>query len=269
MLRITDLTKSFEGTVALDAVNLTIAPGEMVAVIGRSGAGKSTFLRSLNRLNSPSSGTIQYEGIAVSGLTGRALREWRRSCAMIFQQFNLVGRMDVLSNVLIGRVSYHSQLRSCLKLYTKAERTLAIMALDRVEMADFALQRADTLSGGQQQRVAIARALVQEPRILLADEPIASLDPRSAMQVMRLLRDINQQDGITVICNLHTLDTARGYCDRIIGMRVGRVVFDGPSTDLDTQTAREIYGTDDDSAAFDEAVTSTALPESLRAVATT
>lgn len=258
VLQITDLTKKFSGTVALDAVTLTVAPGEMAAVIGRSGAGKSTFLRSINRLDSPTSGDISFEDVNVGQLTGRALRKWRCGCAMIFQQFNLVDRMDVLSNVLIGRVSYHSQLRSCLKLYNTRERALAIMALDRVEMADFALQRADTLSGGQQQRVAIARALVQEPRIVLADEPIASLDPRSAMHVMRLLRDINCKDGITVLCSLHTLDMARSYCDRIIGMRAGQVVFDGPATDVDASTARNIYGTDDDSGAFGEPVPSAA-----------
>jgi len=266
VLEITNLTRVFGETRALDAVNLTVKPGEMVAVIGRSGAGKSTLLRSINRLNSVTSGDIRFEGTSVGALKGRALREWRRHCAMVFQQFNLVGRMDVLSNVLIGRVSYQNQLRSCLKLFTRAERALAVMALERVEMADFALQRADTLSGGQQQRVAIARALVQEPRILLADEPIASLDPRSAMQVMALLRDINQRDGITVICNLHTLDTARTYCDRIIGMRAGRIVFDGDAAALDNETARDIYGAGTGDEGFNETVTSTALPGALRAV---
>jgi phosphonate transport system ATP-binding protein len=266
VLQITNLTKVFGDTTALDAVNLTVQPGEMVAIIGRSGAGKSTLLRSINRLNSVTSGEINFEGRLVGDLGGRALREWRRSCAMVFQQFNLVGRMDVLSNVLIGRVSYQGQLRSCLKLFTRAERALAILALERVEMSEFALQRADTLSGGQQQRVAIARALVQEPRILLADEPIASLDPRSAMQVMELLRDINRRDGITVICNLHTLDTARSYCDRIIGMRAGRIVFDGDAAALDTETARAIYGAGSGEKDFDESLTSTALPSTLRAV---
>ena len=264
MLRITDLTRVFGTTRALDGVTLTIRPGEMVAVIGRSGAGKSTLLRSINRLNAVTSGEIRFDDRVVGALKGRALREWRRDCAMVFQQFNLVGRMDVLSNVLIGRVCHQSQLRSCLQMFTRAERALAVLALERVEMADFALQRADTLSGGQQQRVAIARALVQEPRLLLADEPIASLDPRSAAQVMALLRDINRRDGLTVICNLHTLDTARSYCDRIIGMRAGRVVFDGPAAALDPATAREIYGAEDDT--FDEVVTSTALPPALRAV---
>jgi len=266
VLQISNLTKAFGDTIALDSVSLTVRPGEMVAVIGRSGAGKSTLLRSINRLNSVTSGDIRFEEQCVGALGGRQLRVWRRNCAMVFQQFNLVGRMDVLSNVLIGRVSYQSQLRSCFKLFTRAERALAVMALERVEMSDFALQRADTLSGGQQQRVAIARALVQEPRILLADEPIASLDPRSAMQVMALLRDINRRDGITVICNLHTLDTARSYCDRIVGMRAGRVVFDGPATQLDTQTARGIYGAGAEEEPFDEIVTSTAMPSALRAV---
>ena len=266
VLQIANLNKVFGDKIALDAVNLTIRSGEMVAIIGRSGAGKSTLLRSINRLNSVTSGEIRFEDRLVGTLAGCALREWRRNCAMVFQQFNLVGRMDVLSNVLVGRVSYQGQLRSCLKLYSRAERALAIMALERVEMSDFALQRADTLSGGQQQRVAIARALVQEPRILLADEPIASLDPRSARQVMELLRDINRRDGITVICNLHTLDTARNYCDRIIGMRAGRVVFDGPAAAFDTETARAIYGAAPDGQGFDESLTSTELPVALRAV---
>lgn len=269
MLEIKNLKKAFGDAVALDAVNLTVCPGEMIAVIGRSGAGKSTLLRSINRLNSITAGEIRSGDRVVGALSGRALREWRRDCAMVFQQFNLVGRMDVLSNVLIGRVSYQSQLRSCLKLFTQEERALAVMALERVEMDDFALQRADTLSGGQQQRVAIARALVQEPSLLLADEPIASLDPRSAAQVMTLLRDINRRDGITVICNLHTLDTARSYCDRIIGMRAGRVVFDGPASDLDAATAREIYGAERDDASFSESVTSTAMPGALRAAGAT
>ena len=266
VLQIANLNKVFGDKIALDAVNLTIRSGEMVAIIGRSGAGKSTLLRSINRLNSVTSGEILFDGALVGSLDGSALREWRRNCAMVFQQFNLVGRMDVLSNVLIGRVSYQGQLRSCLKLFTRAERALAIMALERVEMSDFALQRADTLSGGQQQRVAIARALVQEPRILLADEPIASLDPRSAKQVMELLRDINRRDGITVICNLHTLDTARNYCDRIIGMRAGRVVFDGPAVALDAETVRAIYGAEANEEGFDETLTSTELPTALRAV---
>jgi phosphonate transport system ATP-binding protein len=159
----------------------------------------------------------------------------------------------------MGRLSYQPTVRSLLKLFTPQERALAVMTLDRVEMAPFILQRSDTLSGGQQQRVAIARALVQEPRILLADEPIASLDPRSAARVMEILRTINREDGITVICNLHTLDTARTYCERLIGMRKGAVVFDGPPGKLNQDGIQEIYGGEGDEE-IDENVTSTALP---------
>ena len=179
---------------------------------------------------------------------------------MIFQQFNLVPRLDVLTNVLMGRLSYQPTARSLLKLFTAQERALAVVTLERVEMAMSILQRADSLSGGQQQRVAIARALVQEPRMLLADEPIASLDPRSATRVMDTLRNINREDGITVICNLHTIDTARAYCDRIIGMRMGQIVFDGLPNALSHEKIQEIYGADDQSDEFDENVTSTAMP---------
>lgn len=266
MLVVTDLSKRFGRQVALDAVSLKVAPGEMVGIIGRSGAGKSTLLRSINRLTSPSGGEIRFEDRVVTGLKGRDLRFWHRECAMIFQQFNLVSRLDVLTNVLMGRLSYQPTYRSLLKLFPARERALAVLSLERVEMAPFALQRADTLSGGQQQRVAIARALVQEPRIMLADEPIASLDPRSAARVMDILASINREDGITVICNLHTLDTARRYCHRVIGMRAGRIVYDGSPDGLRPDTVREIYGVEGDGAEFDESVTSTALPETRKPV---
>lgn len=258
MLEIRSLTKTFGKTRALDDVSLTIRQGEMVGVIGRSGAGKSTLLRTLNRLHDPSTGTIRFDGLDVAALQGRALREWRRRCAMVFQQFNLVSRLDVLTNVLVGRTSYQPTVRSVFKLYTPQERALALLTLERVDMAAFLLQRADTLSGGQQQRVAIARALVQEPSIILADEPIASLDPRNAARVMDTLRDVNERDGITVICNLHTLDTARAYCDRVVGMADGRVVFDGSPRDLDLATVKRIYGVEA-SEAFSEGITSTAI----------
>ncbi len=260
MLDITDLTRKFGGTTALNEVSFSVEAGEMVGVIGRSGAGKSTLLRCINRLESITTGAIEFQGRNIAGLRGQKLREWRRYCAMVFQQFNLVDRLDVLTNVLIGRLSYHNPIGSSLKWFSREERALAVLALDRVELSDVALQRADTLSGGQQQRVAIARALVQEPGILLADEPIASLDPRSATQVMELLRDINRRDEITVICNLHTLDTARTYCDRIVGMRAGKVVFDGASADLNSRTTQDIYGATGDGRMFEESVTSTSLP---------
>jgi phosphonate transport system ATP-binding protein len=258
MLRIDGLTKKFGAdSTAVKGVSLEIPDGQMVGVIGRSGAGKSTLLRLLNRLTDPTEGAIRFGERDVAGLKGKPLRAWRSECAMIFQQFNLVGRLDVVTNVLTGRLHHMPSWRSMLMLYTEQERALAIQALDRLGMAHLALQRADTLSGGQQQRVAIARALVQQPRVMLADEPIASLDPLNAKLVMDALRTINREDKITVICNLHTLDTARNYCDRIVGMQAGAVIFDGSPAELTQQRARAIYGAEAD--AFDERATSTAL----------
>jgi phosphonate transport system ATP-binding protein len=257
MLEIKGLSKHFAVTKAVDDVTVAIPDGQMVGVIGRSGAGKSTLLRMLNRLADPTAGQVQFNGNDVAQIKGRELLKWRSECAMIFQQFNLVGRLDVITNVLTGRMYHHGFASSMLKLYSPAERAFAIHALDRLTMAHTATQRADTLSGGQQQRVAIARALVQEPKILLADEPIASLDPMNAKVVMDPLRTINQQDKITVVCNLHTLDTARNYCDRVIGMAAGKVVFDGKAEDLTMDAAREIYGAELDD--FTEEMTSTDL----------
>ncbi|MEM6382780.1 MAG: phosphonate ABC transporter ATP-binding protein [Pseudomonadota bacterium] len=257
MLKISGLSKHFTATKAVDDVSLTIPDGQMVGIIGRSGAGKSTLLRMLNRLADPTHGEIRYKGTDVAKIKGQALLKWRSECAMIFQQFNLVGRLDVLTNVLTGRMYHHGFASSMLKLYSPAERAFAIHALDRLTMAHTAMQRADTLSGGQQQRVAIARALLQEPRVLLADEPIASLDPMNAKVVMDALRTINREDQITVICNLHTLDTARRYCDRVIGMADGRVVFDGDADDLTMEVARDIYGAE--LGDFTEEMTSTDL----------
>ncbi|MGQ2905724.1 MAG: phosphonate ABC transporter ATP-binding protein [Neoaquamicrobium sediminum] len=258
MLTTEKLTKSFKTRNAVSDVSLSIPQGQMVGVIGRSGAGKSTLLRMVNRLAEPTDGRITFEGRDVTALRGRALLEWRATCAMVFQQFNLVGRLDVLTNVLTGRLYHHGFVASMLQLFTASERAFAIRALDRLGMAHTALQQADTLSGGQMQRVAIARALVQEPRILLADEPIASLDPLNAKVVMDALRTINREDGITVVCNLHTLDTARSYCDRIIGLKDGVLVFDGTPEMLTQEMAREIYGAEADDA-FAEGLTSTSL----------
>jgi phosphonate transport system ATP-binding protein len=264
MLTISRLTKTFGSQVAVDDLSFGVPRGQMLGVIGRSGAGKSTLLRMINRLVEPTSGSILCEDAPrddgdVRALRGRDLCVWRQRCAMVFQQFNLVPRLDVLTNVLMGRLSYQPTHRSLFKLFTAQERALAVMTLERVEMAPFILKRADTLSGGQQQRVAIARALVQEPRLLLADEPIASLDPRSAARVMEILRAINRADGITVVCNLHTLDTARSYCDRLIGLRMGRIVFDGSPNALDRDVVRDIYGVEGEEE-LDENVTSTNVP---------
>ena len=258
MLEFQKLTKVFGDTVAVKPTSLEIPNGQMVGIIGRSGAGKSTLLRMINRLNDPSDGAMLFEGRDITKLTGRDLRHWRNECAMVFQQFNLVGRLNAITNVMSGRLFHHSFATSMLGIFSEKERAFAIRALDRLGMAHVALQQTDTLSGGQQQRVAIARALVQEPKIMLADEPIASLDPLNAKVVMDALRQINQEDGLTVVCNLHTLDTARNYCDRIIGMQDGRVVFDGTAAQLTDRMAREIYGAEADEA-FSEAMTSTSL----------
>lgn len=242
MLVIEDLTRQYGERRAVDGVSLRIEPGSFVGVIGRSGAGKSTLLRLINRLADPSSGRILHDGRDVTTLKGRHLREWRTRCAMIFQQFNLVGRLDVMTNVLMGRLSHVPSHRALLRLWSDEDRAMALAALESFDMGEFAGQRADGLSGGQQQRVAIARALVQEPRILLADEPVASLDPRNTRLVMDALADVNRRYGITVLCNLHSLDLARAYCDRLVGLAAGRVVFDGGPFDLTEDVARRLYG---------------------------
>jgi phosphonate transport system ATP-binding protein len=259
MFELKNVTRRFGKKLAVDSVTLDIPQGQMVGIIGRSGAGKSTLLRMINRLQEPSSGTIHFGGVEVSGLRGQALRNWQRDCAMIFQQFNLVPRLDVLTNVMLGRLNHRSTVLSLLNVFTREERIQAIAALERLGIEQTALQAAGTLSGGQQQRVAIARALMQNPKMVLADEPIASLDPLNAKIVMDALRDINEREGITVITNLHTLDTARSYCERIVGMAGGRVVFDGKPSELTTEAVKEIYGTDKDGAGIDETMTSTAI----------
>ncbi|MDR6664861.1 phosphonate transport system ATP-binding protein [Rhizobium sp. 1399] len=259
MFELRNVTRRFGKKLAVDSVTLDIPQGQMVGIIGRSGAGKSTLLRMINRLQEPSSGTIHFGGVEVSGLRGQALRNWQRDCAMIFQQFNLVARLDVLTNVMLGRLNHRSTILSLLNVFTREERIQAIAALERLGIEQTALQAAGTLSGGQQQRVAIARALMQNPKMVLADEPIASLDPLNAKIVMDALRDINEREGITVITNLHTLDTARNYCERIVGMAGGRVVFDGKPSELTTEAVKEIYGMDKDGAGIDETMTSTAI----------
>ncbi|MVT51058.1 phosphonate ABC transporter ATP-binding protein [Bradyrhizobium yuanmingense] len=241
MLVVEGLTCRFGAKAAVDDASFQVSPGGFVGVIGRSGAGKSTLLRSINRLVTPSGGRILFDGVDVTSLRGRELRQWRARSAMIFQQFNLVGRLDVLTNVLMGRLSTVPTWRSLLQLWPEEDKAVAMSALEQFDMAAIAAQRADHLSGGQQQRVAIARALVQQPDIILADEPIASLDPRNTKIVMDALLRINKHFGITVLCNLHSLDLARSYCDRLIGMAAGRVVFDGAPAALTDHIARELY----------------------------
>ncbi|MGR3321281.1 MAG: phosphonate ABC transporter ATP-binding protein [Pseudooceanicola sp.] len=256
MLRIEQLTKKFGRNTAVDEATIHVDQPMMIGIIGRSGAGKSTLLRMMNRLTDHSSGAIRFEGRDVTALRGAEKRAWQADCAMIFQQFNLVPRMDVVSNVLHGTLNRRSTLATLFNLFPTEDIHRAIDILDRLGIAEHAPKRAEALSGGQQQRVAIARALMQDPRIILADEPIASLDPMNAQVVMEALRRIHEEDGRMVICNLHTLDTARRYCDRVIGMRDGRIVFDGLPEQLTTGAARDIYGAD---ASFSEAATSTEI----------
>ncbi len=256
MFAVTNLTKTFGANTACDRVSFAVSEPKMIGIIGRSGAGKSTLLRMLNRLTDATSGEVLYEGRDILTLKGAEKRAWQSDCAMIFQQFNLVPRMDVVSNVLHGTLNRRSTLATMFNLYPSADIAQAIAILDRLGIAAHAPKRAEALSGGQQQRVAIARALMQDPKIILADEPIASLDPMNAQIVMEALRRIHEEDGRMVIANLHTLDTARRYCDRVIGMRDGRIVFDGAPEQLTTGVSRDIYGAD---ASFSEEATSTSI----------
>ena len=242
MLVVEGLTCRFGSKAAVDNASFSIAPGAFIGVIGRSGAGKSTLLRTINRLAPVAEGRILFNGVDVTALRGRELLKWRASAAMIFQQFNLIGRLDVLTNVLMGRLAVVSPVRALLKLWPDADKAIALAALEQFEIASLAAQRADRLSGGQQQRVAIARALVQEPDIILADEPIASLDPHNTKVVMNALQRINRELGITVICNLHSLELARNYCGRLIGMAAGKVVFEGTPEQLTGPEAQRLYG---------------------------
>lgn len=242
MLRLRGLTRRFGDFVAVDAVDLEIPTGQMVGVIGRSGAGKSTLLRMIDRLIEPSDGSIVFEEREVTALKGASLRHWRRDCAMVFQQFALVDRLDVLANVMMGRLDHMPSWRALTKQWSADDKAIALSALELFDIGNLAANRAGSLSGGQQQRVAIARALVQEPRVILADEPIASLDPRNTKLVMDALLRVNRDFGITVLTNLHSIDLARRYCDRLIGMRAGRVVFDGTAKDLTDAVVRDLYG---------------------------
>jgi phosphonate transport system ATP-binding protein len=230
------------GVKGLKNINLTIEKGEFIVIVGLSGAGKSTLLRSINRLHEISEGEIMIDNASITAAKGKNLRMIRRDIGMIFQSFNLVKRSSVLRNVLSGRVAYHSTLRTIFGLFPKQDVNLALNALDRVNIVDKAYTRSDQLSGGQQQRVSIARALAQEAKIILADEPVASLDPLTTKQVMDDLQKINQELGITTVVNLHFIDIARQYATRIIGLNAGEVVFDGPVEEATDEKFREIYG---------------------------
>jgi phosphonate transport system ATP-binding protein len=246
MLKIENLSKVYDdGTVALRNVSFEVPDGEFMVVIGLSGSGKSTLLRCINRLVDPTEGRILWDGVDISAVQGAELRAVRRKIGMIFQQFNLVKRASVMTNVLSGRLGYISPMWSLINFWPREERRRAIAALERVGLAHKANNRADALSGGQQQRVGIARALMQEPRLILADEPVASLDPVLAHSILGQLEKLNKEDGMTVICSLHYLDLVQRYSTRVIGLRNGRLVFEGDNKDVRQMTDerfKEIYG---------------------------
>jgi phosphonate transport system ATP-binding protein len=245
LLRIERLTKVYPGgTQALDDLSLEVADGEFLVIVGLSGAGKSTLLRCINRLVEPTSGRILLDDVDVTACDGPQLRRVRRQIGMIFQQFNLVGRESVLTNVLAGRLGHTGTVRSLIGAFSQEDRDRAWANLARVGIAERSEQRADTLSGGQQQRVGIARALMQEPKLMLADEPVASLDPATSHSVLRYLEQINREDGMTVICSLHFLSLARRYATRVIALRDGQLVFDGLPAEIDEARFRDIYGQD-------------------------
>ncbi|HUS15060.1 MAG TPA: phosphonate ABC transporter ATP-binding protein [Chloroflexia bacterium] len=249
MLRVEHLTKVYDnGTQALHDVSVTIPDGQFVVIIGLSGAGKSTFLRCINRLIEPTSGHIWLDNVEITAASLGELRAIRRQIGMIFQHFNLVNRSTVMTNVLSGRLGYVGTGQSLLRRWPREDMDRAINNLERVGILEKAQVRADSLSGGQRQRVGIARALMQEPKVMLADEPVASLDPATSHSVMKYLEQINKEDGITVICNLHFLSLARRYADRVLAFknngRGGEIVFDGPALEIDEARFRAIYGED-------------------------
>ncbi len=242
MIRIRGLRKLFPpDKVALDGVDLDISAGEFVMVIGQSGAGKTTLLRCLNRLVEPTAGEVQLNGSQVTGASPEALRSVRRQIGMIFQQFNLVKRASVLENVLAGRLGHVPGPASLLGRFPEKDRGLAMACLQQVGLDEFASRRADTLSGGEQQRVAIARALAQEPKVILADEPTASLDPKLTESIMGILQRINVERRLTLVVSQHMLETALTYGTRIVGLRQGRVIFDGPPNAITPDIVENIY----------------------------
>ncbi|MCA9932951.1 MAG: phosphonate ABC transporter ATP-binding protein [Ardenticatenaceae bacterium] len=243
MLRVENLTKVFpNGTVALKDVSFEVEDGEFLAVIGLSGSGKSTLLRCINRLIDPTEGRVVWHDQDVTAAQGKDLRRVRRQIGMIFQQFNLVKRSSVMTNVLSGRLGYAHPWGSLFHRFPAEDHKRAMAALERVGIVDKAHTRADQLSGGQQQRVGIARALMQEPNLMLADEPVASLDPVLAHSILQYLELLNRQDGITVLCSLHFLDLVHRYATRVIGLKDGELVFDGVPADLTRQRFKEVYG---------------------------
>ncbi len=243
ILSVKGLEKTYpNGTKALKGVSFDVKKGEFLVVIGLSGSGKSTMLRCLNRLHDPTAGALLFEGQDVSKIEGESVRELRKKIGMIFQHFNLIPRHTVLSNVLMGALGRTGTFRSLLGLFPEEEKKKAFQYLELVGIKDKAYMRADNLSGGQQQRVAIARALMQNPKVLLADEPVASLDPATCHVVMDYLRKVNQELGITIIANLHFLSLVRQYATRVIALKAGEIVYEGDPASIDEQWFARIYG---------------------------
>lgn len=242
MIELINVDKVYpNGFKALSNVNLKIEDGEFICIIGLSGAGKSTLIRCINRMHDIQGGQILVDGVDISKLKGKALRQARRRIGMIFQSFNLVKRSSVIKNVLAGRLGYHSSFATLFNAYSKEEKLLAFQSLEKLGILDKAYVRADQLSGGQQQRVALARALTQEPELILADEPVASLDPITTLTVMEDFTRINKM-GITILANMHHVDLAKKYSTRIIGVKAGEIVFDGKPEEVTDEVITMIYG---------------------------
>lgn len=250
MIKFDHVDKTYpNGTKGLIDVNLEIEQGEFVAIIGLSGAGKSTLIRTINKMIDVTNGTVSVNGVDVSSLKGKELRNFRRKIGMVFQSFNLVSKTTVINNVLTARVADMNFFRTLFGLFSKEDKIIALEALDKVGILDKAYIRADQLSGGQQQRVALARTLAQNPQIILADEPVAALDPVMADIVMTDFKRINKDMKITVLINIHHVDLALQYADRVIGIQAGRIVYDGPTKNVTNEILKQIYGrelTDDD-----------------------
>ena len=243
MLEVNNLTKIYPGDVlALDNVSFKVEAGEFLAVIGLSGSGKSTLLRCINRLVEPTAGEIVWNGVDITKASQDEMLRIRRKMGMVFQHFNLVSRSKVITNVLAGRLGYVNPFMSVFNRFPKKDIDLAMHEMERVGITDQAYKRADELSGGQQQRVGIARAMVQEPEMILADEPVASLDPVLAHTIMQYLEQINEEEGVMILCSLHFLDLVHRYADRAIALNEGLLMFDGPPGEIDDEKFKDIYG---------------------------
>lgn len=251
IMSIENLNKEYsKGKSVLKGINFNIKQGELLSIIGPSGAGKSTLLRSINRMIEPTSGKITFDDKDITGVKGKELRKMRTNIGMIFQHYNLVDRLSVFENVMHGTLGYKNSLQGIFSMYTESEKEEALDIITELGIQDHIYKRCDELSGGQKQRVGIARALVQKPKIILCDEPIASLDPSSSRVIMEHLRKICSEKGITVIVNLHQVDVAKNYSDRIIGLNSGQIVYNGHPSEIDKEVIQSIYSTD-----FDDLIT--------------